>query len=96
LFVPSRHDHDQDNRADNLDLAVFREWLKGCLESFPERNIPANVDLVVDGYDVVEAGDYPPEDKLAGPDGYDVIMSTGSSMSYLLPSTGLMGRTYRI
>ena len=69
--------------ADDPDLAVFREWLKGCLESFPDRNIPANVDLVVDGYDVVEAGDYPPESKLTGSEGYDVIMLTGSSTTSL-------------
>lgn len=73
----------EDSIADGPDLAVFREWLKGCLESFPDRNIPANVDLVVDGYDVVEAGDYPPESKLTGPEGYDVIMLTGSSTTSL-------------
>ena len=36
---------------------------------------------MVDGYDVVDAGDYPPEAKLqAGAEGaYDVVMLTGSS-----------------
>ena len=62
---------------------MFREWLNGCLESFPDRNIPANIDMIVDGYDVVDAGDYPPDSRLkaGGEDSYDVIMLTGSSTS---------------
>jgi hypothetical protein len=61
--------------------------LTGCLQSFPDRNIPSNIDLVVDGYDVVDAGDYPPDSKLrAGAEGsYDVIMLTGSSTFLLSP-----------
>lgn len=59
---------------------MFREWLVGSLQSFPDRSIPAGTEVIVDGYDVVTAGDYPPESKLkAGEEGsYDVIMLTGS------------------
>lgn len=66
--------------SDHPDLEVFREWLKGCLESFPDRSIPSGVDLIVDGYDVVAARNYPPESSLrAGTEGsYDVVMLTGS------------------
>lgn len=65
---------------DHTDLEVFREWLLGCLQSFPERSIPSGTELVVDGYDVVAADEYPPESKLrAGEDdSYDVVMLTGS------------------
>ena len=67
---------------------MFREWLNGCLESFPDRNIPANIDLIVDGYDVVDAGDYPPDSRLkaGGEDSYDVIVLTGSSTSLIAVS----------
>ena len=74
---------------------MFREWLNGCLESFPDRNIPANIDLIVDGYDVVDAGDYPPDSRLkaGGEDSYDVIMLTGSSTSSTAPRAYLVEHT---
>lgn len=73
--------------TDHLDLDVFREWLVGCLRSFPDSAIASGTEIIVDGYDVVTAGDYPPESSLeAGKDGsYDVVMLTGSRMLNLLP-----------
>lgn len=74
-------------RADTLDLEVFREWLTGSLQSFPDRTIPQHIDLIVDGYDVVDAREYPEESRLkaGAKDGYDVIMLTGSSRYYPAP-----------
>jgi hypothetical protein len=60
---------------------VYTDWLKQSLASYPDRNVADNVELIVDGYDVVDKREYPSEDKLdaSNVEGYDVVMLTGSS-----------------
>jgi CO dehydrogenase/acetyl-CoA synthase epsilon subunit len=51
------------------------------LKSYPDQDVATNTEVVVDGYDVVDAGDYPSESRLksGGENAYDVVMLTGSS-----------------
>jgi hypothetical protein len=69
------------------DLQIYREWLLATLATYPDRNIAENTELVLDGYDVVDKREYPPQDRLTAgdSDAYDVVMMTGSSASDLIP-----------
>ena len=62
------------------DLDVYRHWLTQSLASYPDPSISGNTDLILDGYDVVDKMEYPPEERLvAGAvDAYDTVMLTGS------------------
>lgn len=70
-------------KADGADLQIYREWLEGALTSYPDEGIRSSTELVIDGYDVVDAKEYPPAERLdaSAADGYDVVMLTGSSQS---------------
>jgi len=51
------------------------------LESYPDSAIARNITLELDGYDVVNKGEYPSLERLVkGAEGsYDAVMMTGSS-----------------
>lgn len=55
-------------------LAIYTSWLKDALESFPARNQYQKVQLVIDGFDVVDKEEYPDLDEVV----YDAVMMTGS------------------
>ncbi|GFZ51384.1 hypothetical protein JCM24511_09146, partial [Saitozyma sp. JCM 24511] len=61
-------------------LDIFTRWLKSALASYPDSGVAQNTDVVVDGYDVVDKHEYPPESTLraGSPNSYDVVMLTGS------------------
>ncbi|KAK1923202.1 class I glutamine amidotransferase-like protein, partial [Papiliotrema laurentii] len=63
--------------------AIYREWLHSSLQSYPDKEVAKNVDLVVDGYDVVDKQVYPSWKSLLAEaeDGYSVVMLTGSRHS---------------
>ncbi|ORY28034.1 class I glutamine amidotransferase-like protein, partial [Naematelia encephala] len=59
---------------------IYREWLLSSLASYPDSSISSNIELILDGYDVVEKGEFPPQSRLVAgaAEGYDVVMMTGS------------------
>ncbi|WVQ86130.1 hypothetical protein IAT38_008298 [Cryptococcus sp. DSM 104549] len=59
---------------------VYKTWLQSSLSTYPDSSISSQVELVIDGYDVVDKREYPFEDRLksGSPDAYDCIMMTGS------------------
>jgi hypothetical protein len=72
-----------DSSLTHPDLAIYREWLHSSLQSYPDKEVAKNVDLVVDGYDVVDKQVYPSWKSLLAEaeDGYSVVMLTGSRES---------------
>ncbi|WVQ95299.1 hypothetical protein IAU59_002394 [Kwoniella sp. CBS 9459] len=64
-------------------IEIYRQWLLKSLETYPDLEVAKNTELVIDGYDVVEKGEYPPSDRLraGAEDGYDAVMLTGSKHS---------------
>lgn len=64
-----------------LDLDIYRRWLLAALASYPDTAVAQGTELVIDGYDVVTKQEYPTPESLAStnPEGYDVVMLTGSS-----------------
>ena len=63
------------------DLDIYRRWLFGSLATYPAPAVAAQIQLVVDGYDVVDRKEYPTRERLlpSHPDRYDAVMLTGSS-----------------
>ncbi|ORY32901.1 class I glutamine amidotransferase-like protein [Naematelia encephala] len=59
---------------------IFGTWLKGALATSSDPAIREDTQVVVDGYDVVTQGDYPPHERLlaGAAEGYDAIMLSGS------------------
>ncbi|WWC98283.1 hypothetical protein V866_005174 [Kwoniella sp. B9012] len=59
---------------------IYKRWLLQSLSTYPDTAIAKNTELIIDGYDVVDKREYPPEDRLLAnsKDGYDAIMLTGS------------------
>ncbi|OCF35878.1 cytoplasmic protein [Kwoniella heveanensis CBS 569] len=71
--------------AYGIYIEIYRQWLLKALETYPDPEVAQNTELIIDGYDVVEKGEYPPLERLqAGngvEDGYDAVMLTGSKHS---------------
>ncbi|WRT70804.1 uncharacterized protein IL334_007803 [Kwoniella shivajii] len=67
-------------QEDGTYLDIYRRWLLQSLSTYPDVAVAKNTELIMDGYDVVDKGEYPAEEKLlAGShDGYDAIVLTGS------------------
>lgn len=63
------------------DLDIYRQWLQESITAYPDAAISQDIELILDGYDVVDKHEYPAREKLvAGAvDGYDAVMLTGSS-----------------
>ncbi|WWC65320.1 uncharacterized protein I303_107938 [Kwoniella dejecticola CBS 10117] len=59
---------------------IYKQWLLQSLSTYPDTVVSKNTELVIDGYDVVDKREYPPEDRLLAnsKDGYDAIVLTGS------------------
>lgn len=63
------------------DLQIYRDWLNRSLATYPDQDVAKNIELIVDGYDVVDKREYPPPGRMSSSasDGYDILMLTGSS-----------------
>ncbi|WVW80563.1 hypothetical protein I302_102549 [Kwoniella bestiolae CBS 10118] len=59
---------------------IYKRWLLQSLSTYPDITIAKNTELVIDGYDVVDKREYPPDERLlaGAKDGYDAIILTGS------------------
>ncbi|WVF67751.1 hypothetical protein IAT40_002510 [Kwoniella sp. CBS 6097] len=71
--------------AYGIYIEIYRQWLLKSLETYPDPEIAKNTELIIDGYDVVEKGEYPPLERLraglGAEDAYDAVMLTGSKHS---------------
>ncbi|ORX40795.1 hypothetical protein BD324DRAFT_21530 [Kockovaella imperatae] len=62
-------------------LQIYRTWLLDSLATYSDQEIAQDTELILDGYNVVDHGQFPPRERLiAGArDAYDAVMLTGSS-----------------
>ncbi|OCF56198.1 cytoplasmic protein [Kwoniella mangroviensis CBS 10435] len=67
---------------------IYKRWLLQSLSTYPDTVIAKTTELIIDGYDVVDKREYPPEDRLLAnsKNGYDAIMLTGSKHTAHDPS----------
>lgn len=68
----------QEGNGDYLD--IYTTFINDCVQTYPDAKAIDDIELIVDGYDVVQ-GHFPDEERLRsdGPEHYTAVMLTGSA-----------------